>query len=236
VTVGAGWSIAVDAASFGLAAVCLGALRLPASVPRRTPGGFAEGWRVFRGMRWVAVSAVSFCVANLVNVGPWQILGPALTGPAGWGAVLSVRAAGLLLASVVMYRLTFRHPLRVGALLGTLGGLPLLALGVRAPVWALAAAAFLGALGFTVSGVTWDTALQTSVPREALSRVASIDDLLSFGAIPLGELLTGPAATAFGAAVVALTCGLLYVVSRAVMLGVSDVRTLTATSPEVASA
>jgi predicted MFS family arabinose efflux permease len=127
--------------------------------------------------------------------------------------VLSVRAAGLLLMSIVAVHLVLRRPLRTGRLFGVLPALPLLALGFTGEPWIVAAAAFVGGLGFTISAITWDTALQTRVPREALSRVSAFDDLFSFITIPLSQLVTGPLAAALGAGTVALLCGVAYVIA-----------------------
>ncbi|HEY0536017.1 MAG TPA: MFS transporter [Actinoplanes sp.] len=233
VTIGAGWSIALDAASFFLAAALLARLRLGAVVVERHRNlgrDLRAGWTVFRGLPWLAAGALSFGMLNLVNVGPWNILGPSLTkarsGEAAWGVVLSVRAAGLLLMSVLLVRLTFRHPLRAGSLFGVVAALPLLALGMGASLPVLLAAVFVGALGFTLTDITWETTLQTHVPREALSRVASIDDLISYAAIPLGQLLTGPFAALIGARRVALVAGIGYAVSKLAPLSLRAVRDL----------
>jgi MFS family permease len=219
-TAGGGWALVVDAGSYLLAAVLF--LRLPATsrMAAAAPAMGREllaGWRIFRSLRWVVLASVSFAVINAVNVGPWNVLGPMLVsadgGPLGWGAVLSVRAAGLLLMSIVAVRLVLRRPLRTGRLFGVLPALPLLALGFTGEPWIVAAAAFAGGLGFTISAITWDTALQTRVPREALSRVSAFDDLFSFIAIPLSQLATGPLAAALGAGRLALLCGVTYLIA-----------------------
>ncbi|HEX6339871.1 MFS transporter [Umezawaea sp.] len=220
-----GWAIAVDALSFLVAAALL--TRLPA---RRSPAGgsllpdLRDGWHEFRSRRWVWTAALWFSLFNLANVGAWQVLGPALTGPVAWGVVLSVRAVGLLAMSLVLYRLAPRRPLRTGALAAATGALPLLALGTGAPVPALVACAFLSALGFATWGVLWDTALQRHVPAGVLSRVASYDDLLSFAAIPLSLLLVGPAAAVWGAGPVTLVCGVVCAVSAVAPLTVREFR------------
>jgi MFS family permease len=239
VTIGAGWSIALDAVSFFLAAALLARLRLgPAAPGRRGHLGreLREGWAVFRGLPWLAAGALSFGVLNLVNVGPWNILGPSLIEARSWGLVLSVRAAGLLVMSVLLVRLTFRHPLRAGSLFGVVAAVPLLALGVGASLPMMLVAVFVGALGFTLTDVTWETTLQTHVPAAALSRVASIDDLISYAAIPLGQLLTGPAAALIGARRVALVAGIGYAVAKLAPLGLRSVRDLShVTTPEAVS-
>ncbi len=227
---GGGWAIAVDALSFLVAAALL--TRLPASRTSPARGNLLPdlrvGWHEFRSRRWVWTAALSFCLFNLANVGVWQVLGPSLTGPAAWGLVLSVRAVGLLVMSLLVYRVVLRHPLRVGALISATGGFPLVALGLDAALPVLVAAAFVGALGFAAWGVAWDTALQQHVPGDVLSRVSSYDDLLSFGSIPLSLLLVGPAATAWGAEAVALVCGVLCAVSAVAPLAVREFRDLQA--------
>jgi MFS family permease len=242
VGIGGGWAVALDALSFVIAAGFFVRLAGPAAAAapaaaRRAglAGDIRDGWRAFRSIHWVSAMALSFCAINLLNVGPWQILGPDLTrqrsGEAAWGLVLSTRAVGLLLMSVLMYRLVLRRPLRTSRLLGGLSGLPLVALGLQLALPWLMACAFVGALSFTISGITWDTTLQQNVPRELLSRIASFDDLLSYAAIPLGLLLTGPAAAHFGAAPVALACGIAYAVASLAPLAVRSVRDLPARPP-----
>ena len=242
-TVGGGWALAADALSYLLAAALLG--RLPTGSAARGTGSAARGasqtmwrdlvhgWGVFRSLHWVVLTSVCFAFLNAVNVGPWNVLGPAIVsdhdGPLGWGAVLSVRAAGLLLTSALAVRIVLRHPLRTGRLLGALAALPLFALGLSGRAWVVAAAAFAGGIGFTVSGITWETALQANVPGDALSRVSAYDDLFSFIAIPLSQLAAGPLAASIGAPRLAVMCGLGYVVAALLPLLSREVRRTTGT-------
>ncbi|HEX5995551.1 MAG TPA: MFS transporter [Jiangellales bacterium] len=236
-TVGGGWALAADALSYLVAAALL--VRLPSG--SRTLGArqamwrdLAHGWGVFRRLHWVVLTSVSFAFLNAVNVGPWNVLGPMVVserdGAIGWGAVLSVRAAGLLLMSVLAVRVVLRHPLRTGRLLGTLAALPLLALGLSGEAWVVAVAAFVGGIGFTISGITWETALQARVPRDTLSRVSAYDDLFSFIAIPLSQLAVGPLAASVGAPRLAVMCGLGYVAAALLPLLSREVRETTPTS------
>ncbi|MGZ3145611.1 MFS transporter [Lentzea chajnantorensis] len=233
---GGGWAVAADALSFLIAAALLS--RLPRS--GRVSGArgsllpdIRAGWREFRSITWVWVTSLAFFVVNLANVGPWQVLGPTLTredgGDAAWGLVLSVRAAGLVAMSLLMYRLVLRRPLRAGMVAAAFGALPLFALGADAGLPVLLVCVFVGAMGFTVSGVTWDTALQQNVRPEVLSRVSSYDDLLSFGAIPIGLLVVGRAAAEWGARMVALAGGVAFVAAALVPLLSRSVRDLRAT-------
>lgn len=217
-TAGGGWALAVDALTYGLAALAF--TRIPAGSRPPVPNqalwrDLVDGWSAFRSMRWVVLMTVSFALVNAFNVGPWNVLGPMVvsqhSGALGWGAVLSVRAVGLLAMSVLAIRIVLRRPLPAGRIWGTLAGLPLLAIGLSGQAWVVAVAAFVGGLGFTVAAITWETALQASVPKASLSRVSAYDDLLSYVAIPLSQVAVGPLAQAYGAGPVSIACGVAYV-------------------------
>lgn len=233
-TIGGGWAIAVDAASYAVAALVFTRISGTGRAPRpsRTLArDLADGWSVFTSLRWVMIMTGSFALLNAVNVGPWNVLGPLLvahrSGPAAWGLILTVRAVGLLAMSLVLYRLTFAHPLRAGRLWGALGALPLLTLAVTSSPWVLGAAAFIGGAGFTVAAVTFDTTIQQQIPPQSLSRVASYDDLFSYLAIPISQLAVGPLSAALGPAPLALICGVGYLIASLGPLASRDVRQLT---------
>ncbi|MGP8298296.1 MFS transporter [Streptomyces inhibens] len=234
VMAGSGPAIVLDSLTYLLAALFLS--RLPptgrAATHRAAPllTAIHEGWSGFRRIRWVWIGALAFCVINLVQTGTWQILGPALTrrlsGEATWGFVLSVRGIGLLAMTVLMYRLVARHLLRLGQLMSALGALPLLALGAHLNAPWLIASAFIAGLGFAASGIAWDTSLQEHVPAHVLSRVSSCNDLLSYLAIPIGQLSVGPLARTFGPFQVTLTAGLVSTLAAVLPLASAGVRRL----------
>jgi len=232
-TVGGGWALAADAATYLVAAAAFtripGASRLPVA---RQPlwRDLVDGWSVFRSMRWVVVMTISFALINAFNVGPWNVLGPQVVsghdGAVGWGTVQTARAIGLLVMSVVAVKFTLRRPLRDGRVWGVLAGLPLLAIGLSGDAWLVAAAALVGGLGFTVAAITWESTLQAAVPEESLSRVAAYDDLLSYLAIPLSQLAVGPLATTYGAQQVSIACGVAFIVVCLLPLLSHEVRDL----------
>ncbi|MEU5385732.1 MFS transporter [Kitasatospora cineracea] len=212
--VGPGWAVALDALSYLPAAYLLA--RLPAGPARSRPTALRtalrtdlrEGWTVFRRTRWVWWTTWSFCATNLLLVGPWQILGPQLAGPALWGTLLAARGAGLLLADTAAYRLAPHRLLATGQLAGLLLPLPLLALGLRAPVPWLFAAALASGLGLALSATAWNTSVQEHLPHDVLSRVSANADALSYLAIPLGQLACAPLTTRLGAPALAATAAL----------------------------
>ncbi|MER5637154.1 MFS transporter [Kitasatospora sp. NPDC002227] len=228
-----GVAVAADAASYLLAAVFLARLPIAGTAERPKSRLLAElrsGWAEFTRQGWVWRVTTAFFLMNLVQTGTWQILGPQLTrevsSTAGWGLLLSVRGAGMLLASALAYRLAVRHLLRTGVAVSVLGALPLLALGAGLSLPALLAAAFAGGCGSGLAAVSWDTSLQEHVPGEALSRVSSYDDLLSYLAIPVGQLSVGPLAAAIGGRELATVTALLYAVAALSPLVFTSVRTL----------
>ncbi|MFF1357802.1 MFS transporter [Streptomyces sp. NPDC058297] len=243
VTVGSGPAIAFDAFTYLVAAGFLARLSLAgtseASARETVPAGIRDGWSVFRAIRWVWVGTLSYCLLNLVQTGTWQILGPQLTrqlsGETAWGFVLGVRGVGMLASSLLMYRLVVRHLLRFGQLAGVLGALPLLALGARVNAPWLIAAAFVAGLGSSVAAIAWDTSLQEHVPGHVLSRVASYDDLLSYIAIPVGQLCVGPLAETFGAFRVTAVAGAIAAASAVLPLASEAVRRLPHAQPDIAA-
>jgi len=230
---GGGWAIAVDAISFLVAAGFLSRLEIGGAGRSVPADSFSvrqeirQGWAEFRRLRWVRTVSGAFCLMNLAQVGSWQVLGPTvIASPAAWGAVLSARGLGMLAGGLAMYRLTFGHLLRAGQLACTLAALPLITLGLRYSTGWLLVAALVGGVGTAISSISWDTTLQDHVDPTLLARVSSYDDLLSYAAIPVGQLAVVPLAAAFGPAAVCLGAGVVVAVSAALPLLSPQVRHL----------
>jgi MFS family permease len=217
VTVGPGWALAVDAGTWLVAM----ALLAPVRVPRRSTepttgivGDLREGWTYFRTTTWLWVVVLAFAGLNAIMAGSWHTLGPVVAkdtiGIPGWGYVLSAEAVGLLLTSLVLLRVTIRHPLRAGMLGCIVFAAPLLMLGLEPVLVPLVVAMFVAGAGIEVFNVGWSLAMQENVPEEMLSRAYSYDALGSFVAIPVGQLLCGQLSEWFGVREVLVASGLLY--------------------------
>ncbi|WP_141673369.1 MFS transporter [Actinomyces vulturis] len=100
---------------------------------------------------------------------------------------------------------------------------PLLSLGVSTPITLVCVVVFVSAFGITAAGVTYDSTLQRRVPRSELSRVASIDDLLSFAPVPLSQVLIGPVSGYVGEHELFIVCPVAIIVLRFAPLLVRDV-------------
>ncbi|MGI5241954.1 MFS transporter [Dactylosporangium sp. CA-139066] len=209
-SVGGGWAIAVDAASFLVAAACFARMSLPGG-SRRGDGGLREGWDYFRGNPWIWTVTLAFAVFNALSRGVWQILGPVIAsdtiGAAGWGLVLSARGVGALLGGAAMLRLTLRRPMAPALLSMSLAALPLILLGAGVPTVWLVASAFAAGVATEFFTVVWTTVCNTHIPERLLSRVGSHDEFWSSAPAPLGQLSAPLLAAAFGAAGTAVAGG-----------------------------
>lgn len=233
VTVGSGWAIAVDSAAYLISAFCMSRLHLRAVERAESSSMLAdlrEGWGVFRSMQWVWVVVAGFGVLNMIHVGVIFTLGPVIAkdtiGEGAWGAVLSAESIGFLVTTLVLMRVRLRYPLRAGMLGMATLAFPMLALGIAPSTLPLVVLMFLAGTGTEIFGIGWSTAMHENIPNEMQSRLWSYDAFGSFVAIPIGQLLAGPLAGAFGAQDVALFAGIVYIVVALATLLSPDVRGL----------
>ena len=229
-----GWAIAVDAVTYALAAAFTLAMRLPGTL-RMTRTSMIhelhEGWRDFWSRTWLWAIVLQFGVVNAFANGAIQALGPPIAkanlgGPAGWGAVLTATSIGLVLSGAMMLRWRPRRILYVATLAVFPFALPLIALAWPAPLPVVIAAAFAAGFAIEIFGVLWDTAMQSHVPQEKLSRLYAYDALGSLALTPLALAALGPIAAAVGRRGTLLGCALLVVAATAAVLLSRDVRTL----------
>jgi predicted MFS family arabinose efflux permease len=231
---GPGWGLAVDAATFFVAAGSFALVRIPrlvrAGSGTSTLAELREGWREFVGRTWVWVVVVGFCFLNAALVGAVQVLGPAVAdhsiGRRVWGLVLAAQTAGMVVGGVVAMRVRVRRLLLLGMVCAAGDILLLVPLAVFPRAALLLPGAFLGGLAMEQFGIAWETSMQEHVPAEKLARVYSYDALGSFLAIPLGEVAAGPAAKAFGTTAALLCAAGIMGLSVAGTLLSRDVRTL----------
>lgn len=224
-TAGAGWALAVNAATYLVAALYYSRMNLPNSdraAASNTWGELRAGWAEFTAHTWLWAVVLGSAIMNALYAGAWITLGPVIAedtiGPAGWGIALSAMAAGMFLGTLLMLRVSWRRPLRSGMLGIILVTLPISALGFPSQFTVLLVAAVMGGIGFEIFGINWETALQENIPEDKLSRVSSYDMLGSFAAIPLGQVLAGVAAAAFEPRQVVVTAATLYLATGVLLL------------------
>ncbi|WP_342593487.1 MFS transporter [Streptomyces inhibens] len=233
--VGAGWALALNAASFLVSAALIRGLRLTAS-PRAATSGWADlrdGWREFAGRQWlwVVVAQYSVVVAALnANAG---VLGPLaaardLGGARAWSLIVAAQALGTIAGAGLAARIRVRRPVLVAVLATFPVALPIALLAVRAPVPLIALAMFCAGIATDIFGVLWATTIQREVPEAALSRVSSYDWFGSLAFAPLGLLVAGPIATQIGIGHTLAGCAALIVLATSAALLSPQVRRLRA--------
>ena len=204
--IGSGWAIAVDGLTFLVAGSLIFTIR-HVSVRRDSGesmiGDIVHGWRVFWSYKWVVAVVLAFSFIVMVLRGTDEVMGPVLAkeiygGPAGWSVVLSVMSLGMLVGAVIATRIRVERPIRFGMLLTLTAVIWLLLLAFEAPLWMVAVGAFVWGAAIDLFMVLWNTALQTHIPREALSRVSSYDAMGSLMFGPIGLALAGPLIDAIG--------------------------------------
>ncbi len=241
-TIGPGWALGVDAASFLFSAVFLVGVKLPPTeaLPKASKlTDLRTGWREFASRQWIWAIVLQFSLANACYNGGINVLGP-LVAHTRYGGVLSwtvfsvARAAGLVVGSLVAMRIRPRHPIRVATYV-TFGFVPaFFAWAAGMPIWVLAVTALLIGVCLDIFSVLWDTSLQTHVPQESLSRVSAYDALGSVALGPIGLAVAGPAAAAFGAANALVVGGVLCGATSLGALALPSVRNLPAQKPGTA--
>jgi MFS family permease len=238
--VGSGPAVAVDAASFFIAAACFGVIRVDPHETMPSSNVLAdlrEGWSAFRSRTWLWVVVLAFGLINAMHAAGWYTLGPTIAddtfGRTGWGFVLAAETAGMFVAGLLLLRVRFRRPLFVG-MLGVMAWSPLLLVLAAEPnVLALVAASLAAGFAIELFGLGWDLSMQQHVPPHLLSRVYAYDMLGSLVAIPLGQLLAGPAARWLGLREAVVGCALLIMLAGAAATCVPAVRRLERTDQPV---
>ena len=205
--VGSGWAIALDSLSFLVAGALVFSMR-DVSTPHRsgesTLADLAHGWRVFWSYRWVVVIVGAFSFIVMVWRGAEEVMGPVLAreiygGAAGWALIMAFQSIGLLLGAIVASRLRVRRPLVIGLLATLALPLWLITLALELPIIWVAVGSFAFGVSLELLAVWWFTAMQTNIPREALSRVSAYDAMGSLMFGPIGLALAGPLIAGVGA-------------------------------------
>jgi MFS family permease len=227
--VSTGGAVLLDACTFVISAACLWGIGVR-SAPGAGGASFLSELRAgldeVRRHRWLWMGLANAFLFLMLVVAPFEVIGPVIAkselgGAVAWGVILTGFSVGTLLGGLVMLRVQFRRPFFVaGTLFFATCAAPLL-LALPAPVWTIALA-YVGegfAVGIFVT--SWETALQSHIPREMLSRVGAWNWLGTIGGMPLGYALTGPmvdavgtSATLVGVSVAAVLLSLVFVLIR----------------------
>lgn len=206
--VGAGEAFVFDALTFAVSALLLTRVRprLRGNAPISAPlvEELRAGWREVSSRKWVWVTIAAFTGSVMCVYAQWYALAPLIArhhyGSSGvFGALEALAGVGAVCGALIAVWWRPTRPLKTGLLLTLAWPTMSLAFALGAPLPLMVILAMGTGLGFSLLMIWWETALAFHIPGHALSRVSSYDWMGSLALLPLGYLLAGPLAGAFGA-------------------------------------
>jgi MFS family permease len=243
--VGAAFALGLNSITFGLSAVCLGAIVLPRamnsgpagrpSAPRPTfLSDVGEGLRYLRGQAGLLMLTLSAGIENFffAMVSPFLVLFATLTlhsGAATFGLLLGLFGLGFGGGSLLVGRFNaHRHIGMIWPTSGVVGG-ALIVLMVAVPVLGASLVLWF-ALGVTLgfSNTAWLSAVQLLVPRPMQGRYFGVDQLGSYAVIPAGQVVAAYLITDFGVNATWLFAGVGFLLTGAGFFLSKSLRRLTA--------
>jgi MFS family permease len=230
----------LDAATFLVSALLLvrvrprdrGATQASATgVPATVLGDIRIGFAEVRSRAWVWVTLAVFCVALFFAFAPLAVVGPIVARDeygdiAVFGWVMAAFGAGMIAGSIAGLRWRPRFPMRQAMTIILLWPAAMVFYAAGAPLALVVPAGVVAGAGVALFDIWWLTALAERIPPDRLSRVTSYDWAVSLGLVPLGYVLAGPAADAFGATEVLLGGSLVAVAVLALGLLPRETRML----------
>jgi MFS family permease len=244
VSVGPGYALAIDAATFGISAIFLAQLRLPAHIslpPQSFAHDLLDGWREFVSRTWVWLIVLSASLGNMM-AGVWYVLAIAWIkggkdgvnqhgGAGAWSVILIAGAVGALVAGATALRVRPRRPLLVACVVIVPNALPSILLALKVPWEALVVTSLLTGFGNMLFNTLWETTLQQHIPPAALSRVSAYDWFGSLLCQPVGFALAGVAAAAIGMTSTLWITSSVIVVSLVALLAAPSIWQVRAAEP-----
>lgn len=217
----------VDAATFAVAAVLIGALVPDAAAPPREPylTALRAGFRWIRRDRLIMSIAVMMFVTNLLDAAQQAVLLPVwgrdvVGSAAAVGVMWGIFGVGAVTGNAVFTVLAPRLPRYGTFLIGMLiGGAPrFFAPAVTDEVWLPYAVSLVS--GFAIAGVNpvLGAVEYERVPPEMQARVLGLGLSVSWGGIPLGGLLAGWAVAGLGLTASWWLFGAMYLAATVVPL------------------
>lgn len=235
-TIGAGGTLIVDAASFGLSALLV--LSLAPKMQSITPSDsmledLRLGWREFTSHTWLWAMVLQFSLVVAAIEAVYGLLGPAVTrelmnGAADWGFIVAGFGIGTFAGSIIAMRLKPRHPMRFATFCVFFFIGVMLTLAIPAALVIVMLAAFIQGVATQCFSVLWWTTLQKKVPGSMLSRISAYDHLGSIALAPMGIVVAGYLFEALGYRLTLIIAALAILIPTALVLCVRDVRMMTA--------
>lgn len=220
---GAAVPYAADAATYVVAALLVASLRVAAPDRAPRPPGSTLRAEIGEGLRtlWADRAQRGLCIATtLCNIGMGALIATLVIHVTGWldagnggyAAVITAFGAGSVLGGLLARRLSDRlGRIRSVFAAGIVQTGCLVAMGSVRALWATIAAMAV----FAVMGMVWNvnqtTLIQERSPAAMLGRISSAFRTLAIAGAPLGALLGGAAAAAWGPNTPALLAAGLFI-------------------------
>ena len=235
--IGAGWAMVADGVSFFIAGLLVFTLRKYGKTRvqnEHSPTVYADlvhGWKEFISRSWVVAVVAGYAFLNMIYESVFAVVGPVhaeqeLGGPKPWSWILAALSVGMITGVLVSLKVRPKHPLVIAlsAQFAVAGWI--VTMGATNFIPLIMISAFFAGIAFDFFFVLWQTAMQSNIPRESLSRVSSYDAFGSLALAPLGLIVAGPITEKFGSSTTLLVMGALFIVILAVMISVPAVRQL----------
>jgi MFS family permease len=221
--VGAAMPYAADAATYVVAAALVASLRVGAPERDPRPAGSTLRGEIGEGLRglWRDRAQRGLCIATtLCNIGMGALIATLVVHVTGWlgagaggyAAVITAFGAGSAAGGLLARRLADRiGRIRSVFAAGLVQTGCLVAMGSVRALWVTIAAMAV----FAVMGMVWNvnqtTLIQECSPAQLLGRISSAFRTLAVAGAPLGALLGGAAAAAWGPNTPALLAAALFI-------------------------
>jgi hypothetical protein len=235
--IGAGWALVADGISFLIAGLMVFTLRRYGKTREQTedsPTVFTDlvhGWKEFSSRSWVVAVVAGYAILNMIFESVFAVVGPVhaeqeLGGPKPWSWILAALSVGMLAGVLFSLKIRPKHPLVIALSAQVAVAVWILTMGVTNWIPLIMVSAFFAGIAFDFFFVLWQTAMQSNIPRESLSRVSSYDAVGSMALAPLGLIVAGPLTEKFGTSTTLIAMGLLFIVILGAILAVPGVRQL----------
>lgn len=238
-TLGAGYTLAIDAISFGISAIFISTLKPnPQATPEKATlfEDLRLGWREFTSHTWMWTIVLQFSLVVAALEGVFGLLGPAITklymaGAIDWGIISASLGLGTLVGGLLALKLKVKRPMLFATFCVFFFSLIPLTMAGPFAVFVIAASAFIGGIAIQIFSVLWYTTLHKQIPAHLLSRVSAYDHLGSIALAPLGIIAAGYLFEAIGARETLLIAAATIIVPTLCVLTVREVRELTTSEP-----
>jgi len=235
--IGAGWAMVTDGVSFFIAGILVFTLRKfgkTRDTSQHTPSVFedlAHGWKEFSSRSWVVTVVAGYSILVMIFESVLGVVGPVhaeqeLGGPKPWSYILAALSVGMTAGVLVSLKVRPKRPLLI-ALIAQLGVATwIFTIGVTNWIPVIMVSAFFAGIALDFFFVLWQTAMQSNIPRESLSRVSSYDAFGSLVFAPFGLVIAGPITEKIGTEQTLIGMAIIFAVVLAAMLSVASVRNL----------